>query len=351
MRAVPLSLLLGPVFDALPIGVVVLDSGGLVRLFNRYEEQLANRQRERVIGRSFFDEVAPCMNVKELAGEFFDNVHATNLHTEVEFAFAFPHAPQPRNVLVRMQSVIVEREPHALLVVEDVSAKRAVERLKETLATLLVHDFKNPLSVISANLDFIREVMAPLQNPALEALDDSVLATKQLHGMILNLLDIARLETGTFGIVRVPVDVVALVVECARGGAAIVRDARVEVVADLPRELEARIDATAVRRALSNLLDNAIRHSPSGSRIVISAALESSELVLTVADQGSGVPPELRDAIFEKFAQGDATNRAASNRGLGLTFVRMVARAHGGEISVSDNTPRGARFSMRLVVS
>jgi len=146
---------LGPVFDALPIGVVVLDSGGLVRVFNRYEEQLANRQRERVIGRSFFDEVAPCMNVKELAGEFFDNVHATNLHTEVEFAFAFPHAPQPRNVLVRMQSVIVEREPHALLVVEDVSAKRAVERLKETLATLLVHDFKNPLSVISANLDFM----------------------------------------------------------------------------------------------------------------------------------------------------------------------------------------------------
>lgn len=278
-------------------------------------------------------------------------MHGANLRTKVEFAFAFPHATQARNVLVRMQSVIVDREPHALLMVEDASAKRAVERLKETLATLLVHHFKNPLSVIGANLDFIREVMAPMKKPALEALDDSVLATKQLHGMILNLLDIARLETGTFAIVRVPVDVVALVVECARGGAAIVRDVRVEVVVDVPRELEARIDASAVRRALCNLVENAIRHAPSGSPIVISAALESSELVLTVADQGSGVPPEMRDAIFEKFAQGDATNRAASNRGLGLTFVRMVARAHGGDVSVSDNTPHGARFSMRLVVS
>lgn len=351
MRSVAPSLVLGPVFDALPVGVIVLDPRGLVRLFNQYEEQLANRQRERVLGRPFFEEVAPCMNVRELAGEFFDNVHGANIRTEVEFAFAFPHAPQPRNVLVRMQSVIVDHEPHALLMVEDVSAKRAVERLKETLATLLVHDFKNPLSVISANLDFIRDVMAPENAPALEALEDSVLATKQLHEMVLNLLDIARLETGSFPIARIPVDVVALLGECARGSAAIVRDARVEVITDLPRELEARIDPTVVRRALQNLMENAIRHAPSGSRIVISAALESSELVLTVADQGPGVPPELRDSIFDKFSQGDATNRSMSNRGLGLTFVRMVARAHGGDVSVTDNAPRGARFSMRLVVS
>jgi photoactive yellow protein len=71
-RELAQEVLLGPVFDALPVGVVVLDPAGLVRVFNKHEETLANRRRERVIGRPFFEEIAPCMNVRELAGEFFD---------------------------------------------------------------------------------------------------------------------------------------------------------------------------------------------------------------------------------------------------------------------------------------
>ncbi|MDB4943356.1 MAG: sensor hybrid histidine kinase [Labilithrix sp.] len=337
------DLLLGPVFDALPVGVVVLDEAGLVRVFNKHEERLANRQRARVIGRAFFEDVAPCMNVQELAGEFFDHVRTGSLDTRVEFSVPFPHVTQPRDVVVRMQSVIVAGAPHGLLLVEDVTMQRAVERLKESLATLLVHDFKNPLSAIRTNLEYLRAFASP---EGVEAVDDSLAATQQLHGMVLNLLDIARLETGTFAIERQPTDVAALVGDAVKQGAAVARVSEVVLVADAA-PVTAPIDPAAVRRCLANLIENAIRHAPARSRVVVSCAEEAGSVVLRVADEGPGVPAPLRATIFDKFAQGAAGHRASDNRGLGLTFVRMVAHAHGGEVAVLD-TPRGATFELRL---
>lgn len=348
-RELTQDVLLGPVFDALPVGVVVLDRAGLVLVFNKHEEQLAGRRRERVIGRSFFEEVAPCMNVRELGGEFFDKVESARLDLRVEFAIPFPHANQARDVVVVMQSVIVDNQPHAMLMIEDVSMRRAVERLKDSLATLLVHDFENPISVISSNLDFVRSLVR--EEPLAAALDDGMVATKQLHAMVLDLLDIARLETGTFTIARAETDVADLVRGVVRASAALARDAQVEVVADVALPVAAAIDASAIRRALGNLIENAIRYAPRDSRVVVSAAHEGREVVLRVVDHGPGVPASQRQAIFEKFTQGAAEGRTASNRGLGLTFVQMVARAHGGEVTVGDSVPRGSTFALRLLAS
>jgi photoactive yellow protein len=340
------AVLLGPVFDALPVGVVVLDQDGFVRVFNKHEEKLANRQREQVVGRPFFVDIAPCMNVRELAGAFFAGVKGGELATRVEFSFPFPHMSQARDVVVRMQSVIVNGAPHGLLLVEDVSMERAVTRMKETLATLLVHDFKNPLSVINSNLEFVRSLL--VRHDAVEAVDDSLLATKQLHAMVLDLLDIARLETGTFPLVRAMTDASMLVQDLVRGNGALAREADVTLVADHAAPVEGWIDPTAVRRSLANLIENAIRHAPRRSRVVVSVAFDDGVMALRVADEGAGVPAEMRETIFEKFGQGSDHARTTSNRGLGLTFVRMVARAHGGDATVGDTHPRGATFEMRL---
>lgn len=345
-RSITQEVLLGPVFDALPVGVVVLDQAGLVRAFNKHEEKLANRRRDRVLGRPFFDDVAPCMNVKELAGTFFDKVQSAAIDTRVEFSFPFPHVNQPRDVVVRMQSIVVAGAPHGILFIEDVSMQRAVERLKESLATLLVHDFKNPLSVITSNLEFVQTLITDRQ--LTEAVNDSLGAAKQLHGMVLNLLDVARLETGTFPIDRAATDVTKLVTESARANGALAREAGVTLVPDVKPGVAGELDASAVRRALANLIENAVRHAPNGTRIVVSGADEGGELVLRVADEGPGVPQDLREGIFDKFSQGAVAGRTSSNRGLGLTLVRMVARAHGGEVTVGDNAPRGAVFTIRL---
>jgi two-component system phosphate regulon sensor histidine kinase PhoR len=340
---------LSQIFDALPVGVIVLDPAGRVRVFNQYEERLANRTRERVLGRPFFEEVAPCMNVRELAGVFRDNVAAATIDTRIAFSFPFPHANQPRDVMVKMQSVIVGREPHAILLVEDISAQRAVERLKDTLAHLLVHDFKNPISIITANLDFLRTFVASDRLDGLEALDDSLVATKRLHSMVLNLLDVARLETGTFPLVRSSTDITALLSDLVQGLSAVARGGDVTLVADGGAPLVANVDGGVIRRALGNLVENALRHSPRGSRVVVRAVIDGDYVCISVIDEGPGVPRELRTTIFEKYAQVAPANTASANRGLGLTFVSMVARAHGGDVSVGENTPCGSVFTMRVL--
>jgi signal transduction histidine kinase len=108
-------------------------------------------------------------------------------------------------------------------------------------------------------------------------------------------------------------------------------------------------DHDLLRRVLENLLDNALRYAPKGSRIAVSALAHEGEVELRVADEGQGVPADLREGIFERFAQLESGQRSAprTGRGLGLTFCRLAVEAQGGRIYVEDGTP-GAIFCIRL---
>ncbi len=337
-------------FDSLPVGVIALDQEGRVVVFNRHEERLAGRKRERVLGKRFFDEVAPCMNVRQLAGAFFDQVHAGTLDTKIEFSFPFPNVSQPRDVFVRMASFIADGAPHALLMVEDVSMQRSVERLKDMLSTLLVHDMKSPLTGVLANLEFVRSELHRDLGPsvALDAVADGIDGALRLSRMIHDLLDITRLETGTFPLDRKTDDVGAVVAEAVLGAGAAARARNIVVQTDLKRPLDAPIDGAAVRRVLDNLIDNAVRHTKPGSRVVVAGWSDGGDVVIDVVDQGPGIPAELRERIFEKFAQVDGGRTRSGNHGLGLTFVRMAVRAHGGDVTLVDTPGVGTTFRVRL---
>jgi photoactive yellow protein len=343
--------LLEPLFDSLPIGVVVLDQAGKVIVFNKHEEILAGRKRERVLGKHFFTEVAPCMDVRELAGAFRDKVGARTLDERVEIEFAFPHAETARAVICRLKSFVADDEPFGMLLVEDVSMQHAVEQLKTTLANLLVHDLKNPLAVVLANVDFARSRIARLEGapPRVpEALEEARAAGWRLHAMILDLLDVARLQTGTFPLAKKDTNLGQLLhdaVDAYRIAAE--RDGK-RVALDAPTELWAAIDAPVVRRVVDNLVENGLRHSPRGGDVRVTASASGTSVVVEVADSGPGVPPELRTRIFDPYVQ--ATNREVTqaNRGLGLTLVQMAVRAHGGDVEVVDNAPNGSIFRIRL---
>lgn len=346
--ALPSSEVLATLFDALPIGIVAMDIDTRVVVFNTHEEKLAGRRRESVLGRRFFDEIAPCMNVRELAGAFRSRVRAASLDETIEFSFPFPHVDQPRDVVVRLKSFIAGGAPHGMLLIEDVSMQRSVERLKETLAQLLVHDMKSPLTSVLANLEFVRDQTSATSNVA-EALDDGILAAHRLNRMVLDLLDITRLETGTFPLTRQPTDVQIVLEEAVASATATARTRDLRLAVDTAGSVVATVDKTALRRIVDNLLDNAIRHSPREGRVTLRLRSESDHLVLDVVDQGPGVPKELREAIFEKFVQVRAPSSRSANHGLGLTFVRMASRAHGGDVQIEPGDDgRGTTFRVSL---
>jgi signal transduction histidine kinase len=166
--------------------------------------------------------------------------------------------------------------------------------------------------------------------------------------MIMNLLDLSKADEGKLVPRLSPVDLRAMV-ETVKGEFEVSAQARNVT-------LSARVDVPAMnadedllRRALANLVENAIRHSPLGGAVTVTVTASADATELRVKDGGAGVPAELRERVFDPFIQvesGDRTvNRAG--RGLGLAFCRLAVEAHGGRIWVEDGAP-GAVFCVRL---
>ena len=222
-----------------------------------------------------------------------------------------------------------------------------LEGLKETLTQTLVHDLKNPLAAVLGNLELMER---KADESVLHLVRRSKAAAWRMHQMILNLLDIGQLEEGKLLLRPESLDAGSLARKACQEmeGGATQRGVRFELV---PDETAAVLkgDAAVLRRVLDNLLANAIEHSPQGGIVRVAVTVCDEGIEITVADQGSGVPPEFREKIFEKFQRlENRTSIPGANLGLGLTFCRLAVEAHGGTIWVDDAPGHGALFRALL---
>jgi signal transduction histidine kinase len=186
----------------------------------------------------------------------------------------------------------------------------------------------------------------------------SVLAgAEAINRMATNLLDVTRSQEGTLvprkGTIH-PAELLAEVHELM-GPLAGGRGVELALERDLPRA-PLVADAELLRRVLQNLVDNAVRHSPRGSRVRLAASVTregaGGDILFTVVDEGPGVPDADKERIFEKYArlkpEEPSDPQLSQGRGLGLAFCRLAAHAHGGRIWVEDNQPKGSRFLLKL---
>ncbi len=342
------SSLPGSLLEALPLGVIVLDAEGRVVLYNAAEQRLARRTQASVLGKDFFTEVAPCLRVAGLADVFHERIGRQPLDEVVETSFPHPFSETPREVSIQLRSHEYEDRPYGVLYLEDVSIERAATRARELLAQLLVHDMKNPLTAVMANLDFLDgELPAGELSMAVKAATSGSL---RLRTMIRDLLDVTRLQTGTMPPDRQRRDAAKLLLGVASEARIVAKGLDVELVLAPPHgELVAEYDESVLRRALENLVDNALRHAPAGSAVTMAGSRRGEHLVLQVSDEGSGVPAALRERIFDAHARFvPLVDSDDHNVGLGLTFVRMAAHAHGGSASVQPRADRGSIFELVL---
>lgn len=342
--------LLQLLLDALPVGVVTLDRSGRVVHFNRAEERLARRSRERALGRDFFSEIAPCMDVKELAGLFRDRIGREVLSTSIEFSFAYPFLDGPRDVVVHMRSLDVRGVPYATLIIEDISEQRASQRMQRAIHDLLIQDPDSPIANILAGCGYLIQGAPQLDGRALATVGEIAQSADSLQGMLMNLLDISRLESGAMPVRLEQRPVLPLLqsVAAASRGHALRSRVRLEVDAEEP-DIEAAVDQTLFGRMIDSLLDNAIRQSPPDTRVSLRLQrAEDDQIAIEVADEGPPLPAELWDLVFEKFSRIQDGLARSDNRGLGLTFVKLAARAHGGEVDLSSRLEGGTVFRVVL---
>lgn len=216
------------------------------------------------------------------------------------------------------------------------------ERHRQELLALVVHDFKAPLSSILA-ASYMLGAGGDLSPTQRELLDEIEASACSLDRQVLSLLDLYTHEVTGLTARPESADVAEIVREAVARVEVYTRlhGHRLEVRADGP--LPARVDRDLLRRSIENLLDNASRYARSTIRVELDALGDVAAIV--VRDDGPGIPPDERRQIFEKFRQLAHQRRG---RGLGLTFCKLAAEAHGGTIYVTDNVPGGAAFHLRV---
>ena len=231
------------------------------------------------------------------------------------------------------------------------SQRDALVRLQEQqalLSALVVHDLKNPLAGILANLEYV-EGAAGLDSECREAVADGLQSAQAMHRLIMTLLDIGRAEEGTLTLLPSDIDLVALVeqIRSDHRHHLAARDLSLAVELAVPRIFG---DDDLLHRLLENLVDNAIKYTGRGTTITVrSRRDDAGAVVVQVIDQGPGVPLEQRERIFEKYQRLESQGPLArTSRGLGLVFCRLAAEAHGGRIHVEDAAPRGVAFCVTL---
>ncbi|HSR97519.1 MAG TPA: response regulator [Kofleriaceae bacterium] len=257
---------------------------------------------------------------------------------------------RPPDLLVRIQTAMRLRRmvsERGLFSVELKQQRDELQRLqlqKEQLTAFLVHDLKNPVHAIELLAQRI------LRNPGADersrdAAANMQLETRGLMRMLTNLLDIGKADEGQLAPHRQEIDAADLVRAAADEQQAAAAAAELELLAQV-EAAQVYADRDLIHRVLANLIDNAIRHAPSGSAIRVCAQRVAGGVELRVIDAGSGVPEALRERVFERFISG-GNGATRTNRGLGLAFCKAAVEAHGGRIWIEDAAP-GAAFCVRL---
>jgi len=225
----------------------------------------------------------------------------------------------------------------------------ALEEMKEDLINMIIHDLKGPLGEIMANLDLLGYVR--LEDQDRECLDTAIQGSEYLLRMILNILDVKRMEEGKLKLHLETFNVCELIEAIVKKHKTLIKQKEMEVETVSDENIPAWVaDRPLIERVLSNLLNNAISYSHQGGKVEIRSKYDyaNKNLQMEVEDNGKGVPLEFQRKIFDKFSQVDSGFPDRKNStGLGLTFCRMAVEAHQGKIWV-ESRGRGSRFILLL---
>jgi signal transduction histidine kinase len=225
--------------------------------------------------------------------------------------------------------------------------EEAMQRQREFVADAS-HELRTPLTSVLANLELLQASLRSAdQGEDREMIDSALRSSRRMNRLIGDLLLLARADAGRLDAHR-RCDLAEIAGEAAAEAAPLMGER--ELVVDNGKPLAVEGSPDELHRLVLNLLDNAAHHTPPHSRVELSLRAEDGDAVVEVADDGPGIPAELREQIFSRFVRGagPADTAAGTGTGLGLAIVSAVAESHGGSVEVTDSPTGGARFRARL---
>jgi len=329
---------------AMPIGIFVTDEAGVVAAANPKSVILFRSSAESMLGRNireFFLSAA-----ENSAREFFTSaIKETAKPIEL---MALRAAGDKFACELQVCPFSTAGAVQFLVVVDDVSERHELERMKKEFVAMVSHDLRTPLSSIQTFLTLIGDGvydkrLAQLKQRAISMGDETI----RLITMINSLLDLDKLEEGRLEMFFDIVPCSTIVERSIQSIRTLAENRGLTIQVSLPAvEANALADSDYIVQVLINLLSNALKFSPSGGQVTLVVETEGVDRVkFQVVDQGPGIPEEFRSRLFNRFEQATADDaRVRGGSGLGLSIAKSIVEQHGGSIGVDSLPGRGSSF-------
>lgn len=265
-----------------------------------------------------------------------------------------------RTVLLSVEQIELRGQPCALAIANDITERK---RLENEFISLVSHELKTPMNSLIGALDLLGTgQLGALTDKGQQLVTMAINNAERLVRLVNDILDLERMKSGTLTLHPSLCQLPALFNQAATVMQAMAEQAQVTLMVE-PVEAELWVDCDRIQQLLTNLLSNAIKFSAVGGTVWLTAAFEegrrearegreSSQLLITVRDQGRGIPTDKLHLIFERFQQVDASDaRAKGGTGLGLSICRQIVQQHQGQIWAASQLGEGSTFYVRLPLS
>jgi PAS domain S-box-containing protein len=243
-----------------------------------------------------------------------------------------------------------------MITVRDVTEERDLQRMRDDLASMIIHDLRSPLSAIVSGLYLLRDMLPTSGDSELwiETISASERSCLKLLDLVNTLLDISKMEAGRMEITPQPVNLDRLVANALNRLALLAQSREIVVTSHVDGSWQVLADEEKLGRVFINLVDNALKFTPANGQVTILAERAPGEVGFVrcaVCDTGPGIRREYHERIFDRFAQAPDERGKQRGTGLGLTFCKLMVEAHGGRIWVESEEGRGSAFYFTLPLS
>jgi two-component system phosphate regulon sensor histidine kinase PhoR len=239
----------------------------------------------------------------------------------------------------------------AIVVLQDLTEVRRVETVRREFVANVSHELRTPLASLKALVETLQDGALDDPSAAQRFLSQMDTEVDGLTQMVTELLELSRIESGQVTLKPEPADLRLLISTATERLHAQAQRAGIVLAAEVPEGLpKALVDSERIQHVLINLIHNAIKFTPPGGRVTVSAAVDEKEMRIAVADTGVGIAAEDITRIFERFYKVDKS-RSSGGTGLGLAIAKHIVQAHGGRICAESVEGKGATFTFTVPVA
>ena len=363
------------IFDAAPVGMLLVDENMMITRVNDAIRQMLHRDYPQIINRHIGDALA-CVNSARREKGCGHSPACSDCSLRKAIRVVLDSGKSVRNVLKRStlkidlkdtdfwlrvsaEPVVIDGHKHVVLAIEDFTEnKRAEEKLKETMElkaqfiSTVSHELRTPLAAIKEGVAIVLdEVTGPVNEGQRKFLDIVKRNTDRLSALINNVLDFQKLKSGNAILDIQSNDIEHILSDVRETMALYAKKSEVELSVECAHGLpKAEFDRDKIIQVLTNLVSNAIKFTPSEGRVTINVKHRDGELVIGISDTGMGIPKEALPKIFERFYRVKRPGKEIQGTGLGLAIVHKIVMMHGGRIEVESEIDRGTTFTVFLPV-